>query len=423
MMLVLKASVLDQRKNLFHTFLIYSSERGQADKNPVKKTSGSGKEKESVKKLKEAPGVKEPKQIDKITSTYYSFRLILLEPVASASETAKKPAVRVVKPVERPKPPPKPQAPPSKLHLALAEISKEEEAKLASKKKKRFMISGYQAAGESSNEVSSESIVVNSETDKKTDNIPSAINTQVKESLSRKASSAQSLDSGKPHIIEMLKPVDPKSASSTTDLSKRPIAEKVDLSKKLAAEKKHCLPLCAFIKPHAPAPYFKPINISREGLWGDLPKQDHTKVFVDMQLAFCLGLSSGRQLLDKYPNLTSRVATTIEKTAFEATIVSHRLFSTMLLTIDPAWIQSTTVNGLQSLKLADIDIHIIFWSEELFRILNSHISSIEGDIHCPLGWIQDEPWPLSGDDLTKEASATSSAPKSYVHKLKRFKTG
>ncbi len=329
------------------------------------------------------------------------------EPVESQSkpEQTKPKIVKLPsKPVEKPPPPPV-----SKLQLALAE-TKEDEGKPVMKKKKRFAISGYQAAGESSTEVSSESIVA--------DPVPTP---------------APPKDEVKK--VELITPMDmfpipfKKTSNSIGDgiPSKTIQDQKVSAEKAakiLEAEKKNCLPLCAYIKLESTrSSYFKPTNITRENLWGSHPKEHHTKVFLDLQIAFCLGLQSGRQLLEKYPKIEARVATTQEKTALEATEISSRLLKTMLLTMDPAWIQTTKVNGIDSLKLAEIDLHIVYWNQELYRILSEHATQVESQLGTQLNWIRDLTWPISADESQKEEPQSATIAKAYVHKLKRFKMG
>ena len=266
------------------------------------------------------------------------------------------------------------------------------------------MISGYQAVGESSTEVSSESLGQSNQNE--TPNLPLlSINDSIPSSteLLKNISIFQSHDTSS------------EIGKSTNDPTNQFKNEKIDESKRTEIEKKHCLPLVAYLKPQNGAIFFKPINITREGLWGNLPKNNHTKVFIDMQIAFCLGLKNGRELLEKYPSLESRVATTVEKTALEKTIVSHRLFMNMLLTMDPNWIPTITVNQQKSLKMADVDVHLIFWNESLFRILSNHIEDVEKISSCSLSWLEDLEWPAPPTAEPVEVH------KFYIHKLKRMK--
>jgi hypothetical protein len=312
------------------------------------------------------------------------------------------------------KPPEKTPAPISKLHIAMAEIQAGETTAVTSKKKKRFNFAGYQAA-DSSNEVSSESIAVDPTSAQGLSELPipsiSNFDAPIDRSISPSASTVKALflSSGS------------ETKASAPDAAKK--AEKAELlHKRTEAEKRLCLPLCAFVKPLSSSqqPYFKPTNISRENLWGNLPKHDHTKVFLDLQLAYCLGLENGRQLLEKYPKLQSRVANNLEKTALESTPVSQRLLSTMALTSDISWVSKTEIDGYQCLKLPEVDIHLIFWNEELFHILSTRIGLQEKSLNCSLDWIQDLIWPLNEEDK-KEAVQSSFPERAYVHKFKRFK--
>ena len=328
----------------------------------------------------------------------------------------KKASPEIKKDTERPKPreiekprlkprPPKPAqpAPISKLHMALAEVKEEDGKQL--KKKKRFAISGYQAV-DSSTEVSSESFITD------TSSIPVILPEPVK-TETVKVEAPSSL-----FTIPIKKTTTESSTSKPNSLESKSSEEKDKL--KIELETKHCLPLCAYIKPDEENSYFKPINVSRENMWGSLPKLNHSKVFVDFQLAYCLGLQSGRELLEKFPRLESRVATTHEKTALEGTVLSNRLLKTMLLTIDRNWIKSKSINGLECAVIEEVDIHIVSWNEELYKILNPVVIELEKVLGNSIGWLEDLTWPATPED-PKDPSLAQSSAKVYVHKLKRHK--
>jgi hypothetical protein len=307
--------------------------------------------------------------------------------------------------IEKPKPKPRPPkpvqpAPISKLHIALAEMKGDDTKHL--KKKKRFAISGYQTV-DSSAEVSSESFVTD------TTPIPVPLPEPVK---------TEAIPSANLFSIPVKKTFSESSTLKPILIESKAIAERDTLKSEL--ETKYCLPLCAYIKPDEENLYFKPINVSRENMWGSLPKMNHSKVFVDMQLAFCLGLQSGHELLEKYPKLESRVATTHEKTALERTILSNRLLKSMLLTIDRAWIKTTTANGVECAMLGEVDIHIVSWNEELYKILNQVVNDLEKILGAPIDWLEDLTWPATPED-PKDPSLAQASAKVYVHKLKRHK--
>lgn len=342
------------------------------------------------------------------------------------------------------KKPPKPRpvekiAVPSAIHRAYADL---DGTAVKVKKKSVFARLGYQGAGESTNtEVSSESVVHRhdgsavtsaatplSTTSKLhrasvTEFIPSIISSDPPKSAEAIVSQTPLLSAGKRTALPISTPglaasssvllgdVDGAKSSKAADLHKK------DLGKKAQLENNYCLPLCAYVKQQTGSLFFKPTNISREGLWGSLPKLEHTKVFVDMQLAFCLGLKDGRELREKYPFLDSRVASTVEKTALEETVLSHRVLTNMLLTISPEWITTITVNGKQSFKISDVDIHLVFWNESLFRLLSDHVVKVESSQSpCPhLHWLEDIDWPAPINAEPVEI------PKIYVHKLKRMR--
>ena len=83
---------------------------------------------------------------------------------------------------------------------------------------------------------------------------------------------------------------------------------------------------------------------------------------VDLQVAYFLGMPSGRALLTKYPQVTRRVATQTEKAVLERTVVSQTLLQAIMAATPQSvkwirWIQ--TAKGSKCLKLSDIDIHLL----------------------------------------------------------------
>ncbi|KAI8896894.1 hypothetical protein BC833DRAFT_72509 [Globomyces pollinis-pini] len=191
---------------------------------------------------------------------------------------------------------------------------------------------------------------------------------------------------------------------------------------------KHCLPLCAFHRPISSANlYFDPYPAKKESKWGIKPKPNHAKVFLDLQLALCLGMKSGYELIKTYPNLNRRVATHAEKIALEKTIVSQRLLGTMKTILDHAWIKTTVVNGIDCLRLSDIDLHIIYWDPTLYEVLRIHFKDISKNVsNLPPYWIlQDLPWPNVQEQSheTNSEQSHTSRPEVYVHKKLRYKLG
>ena len=144
-----------------------------------------------------------------------------------------------------------------------------------------------------------------------------------------------------------------------------------------------------------------------------------TRVFIDLQIALFLGIKSGMRLRFQYKDLNSRIATPAEKEKLEHSVVSQKLLESMLNTVDRTYIKTTVHDGVEYLKLADLDIHIIYWDATLHNILQTHFEKIE--IEGQALRIQDFDWPETDIDVGKDTRETG--PKNYVHKLKRFRLG
>ncbi|KAJ3323617.1 hypothetical protein HDV06_001641 [Boothiomyces sp. JEL0866] len=196
------------------------------------------------------------------------------------------------------------------------------------------------------------------------------------------------------------------SSDSKNVPEKAKVESKMEKSNETAGSKpdlnvKYCLPLCAYHKTQSGAYYNPP-----SGNWGTVPKPLHSKVFIDLQLAILFGFKSGRQFLEKFPLLSTRVATTQEKSALETSTLSSRLFHSMSQTLDKSYLPSVVINGKEHLKLVDLDIHLIFWNEDLYNILLTKFNQLRTS-----NFIQDLEWPEVAQDIKPH----------YVHKLKRFK--
>jgi hypothetical protein len=216
------------------------------------------------------------------------------------------------------------------------------------------------------------------------------------------------------NVSEKPVPVVPKSPtrSSPVEGTKVTAPKELDSEPKRVVKVKYCLPLCAYYKQGDSKPF--PLPAADSSRWGML-QSSHTRVFLDLQLAFCLGLESGRQLLEKFPNLTSRVATMAEKEALEGTIVSSRLLKSMLKFMDRKWINTTTIQNEEALKITDLDIHLITWTPELYQILKSHRIGVESREKVDVEWIHDLKWPYE----EKKAAPPFVIPQKYEHKLKK----
>ncbi|KAJ3269311.1 hypothetical protein HDV01_001597 [Terramyces sp. JEL0728] len=336
-------------------------------------------------------------------------------------------------------------------------VERNDEVKI-SKKKKRFTISGYQKAGEE--EDSNQELIQKSETSAKVDNTlegnpKHTIQSETKsapaesESLRKndekpisptlkppsipntKAEGAVASDKVRspPKLRDKLMEMEnsnqiPETVKQKTmapvQTSKKRLVENIENSAgpvrinekpkpetkitepvKIDLNVKHCLPLCAYHKTQSGTYYNPPSDI-----WGHVPKPLHSKVFIDLQLAILFGFKSGRQLLEKFPLLSTRVATTQEKSALETTILSKRLFQSMSQTLDKSYLPSAIIDGQEYLKLVDLDIHLIFWNEDLYNILSAKFKQLKSS-----DFIQDLEWP-----------EVQEIRQHYVHKLKRFKS-
>jgi hypothetical protein len=335
-----------------------------------------------------------------------------------------------VKPDARP--PLKPTPPPfvKKEPIIIKPVIIEKKEDESKKKKKRFTISGYQRAGELSNDVSSESIL--------TDDVVMRPSTPTPDPEVSQSTTTMELDvKVEPELTPVVEIVQPSTLTLSQfkeqqELEERPVpivpksptkstpaeAPKISTPKELDSEPKrvvrvkYCLPLCAYYKPGDSKPF--PLPAADSSRWGML-QSSHTRLFLDLQLAFCLGLESGRQLLEKYPNLISRVATMAEKEALESTVVSSRLLKSMLKFMDRKWINTTSVENEEALKITDLDIHLISWTPELYQILKSHRISVEGREKVDVDWIHDLKWPYE----EKKVPAPFVIPQKYEHKLKK----
>jgi hypothetical protein len=308
------------------------------------------------------------------------------------------------------------------------------ERKEEQKKKKRFAIAGYQRAGELLNEISSENIAQTEEVIQipitptpehkslKNDSSPLPMVVDIpKESTPTQPepvkqpvfSLSQFKQQQQEKKSEPLKIIQTPSSPAKTEL-KAQTPKELDSEPKRAVRAKYCLPLCAYYKPGDSRPISLPAVESLR--WGI--QSSNQRLFLDLQLAFCLGLESGRQLLEKYPLLISRVATMGEKEALEKTIVSSRILKTMLKVMDRKWISTLLIDGEEALKITDLDIHVVTWTPELYQILKSHRMVVESKEKVDVDWIHDLKWPFE-----EKKEVILEIPQKYVHKLlKRYRS-
>jgi hypothetical protein len=290
-----------------------------------------------------------------------------------------------------------------------------------SKKKKRFAISGYQRAGDSGQ---SAEVEVSSDTNLETpvQNVSSSTLKITEEDVKLDTpANIIAVNSSSPVKKEKQPEQSEKKLEIDRSITKEIPAKRKDpdpfvppihkfkkavpAPPELTIQDKYCLPLCSYHYPEHSI--FKPK--SKRNIWGEF--KGNRKVFIDLQLSFLFGFSSGRQFIEKYPTLKSRVCSLTEKEFLEKSVISQKLLKTMLLKMDRQWIRTTVIDEKEVLKLSEIDCHLVFWDEELQEMLEKKVEELEKGKRFD-DWVLDEQW-VEGETVQK----------SYVHKLKRFKSG
>jgi len=106
-------------------------------------------------------------------------------------------------------------------------------------------------------------------------------------------------------------------------------------------------------------------------------KKTSTRYLVDYQVGLMMGFKSGRALLEKFPYLLTRVATTAEKTALESSPLATVILDCLILTTGAKWVKRN--DGGNGVRLTDLDI--MFLQEEQVR--NQVLVSYLKDDTCP----------------------------------------
>ncbi|KAJ3289989.1 hypothetical protein HK104_007096 [Borealophlyctis nickersoniae] len=141
---------------------------------------------------------------------------------------------------------------------------------------------------------------------------------------------------------------------------------------------RRCLPLYAVLLPSNPvspsvaAAQTRAIATqgSHAAVIAGLPPRP--RYMVDLQVGLFLGLGSGRALLDQYPHLSRRVATSAEKAQLETSPIAETVLASMLYGKDEdgrKWINwCATRSGGRGLKLSELDIHLLREDEVMREI-------------------------------------------------------
>jgi len=96
---------------------------------------------------------------------------------------------------------------------------------------------------------------------------------------------------------------------------------------------------------------------------------DHTptRSFVDLQVGLLYGLKSGRSLLERFPHLSTRVASAAEKIFLEGSPLSSSIYESMVAQgTNPRWLKTVvTRSGNVGLDLSNLDIQFLKEDEVL----------------------------------------------------------
>ncbi|KAI9202538.1 uncharacterized protein BJ171DRAFT_513373 [Polychytrium aggregatum] len=129
--------------------------------------------------------------------------------------------------------------------------------------------------------------------------------------------------------------------------------------------RQRCLPLFVVALPDPAAP---PSSTSST-----------VKYMVDFQVGLFMGLKSGRALLERYPSISRRVATTVEKELLETSPVAAAIFDALYSSRPeacPRWVKWVlTKSGSKGMKLTDIDIHLLREADVMTEIVDPEVAA------------------------------------------------
>jgi hypothetical protein len=112
------------------------------------------------------------------------------------------------------------------------------------------------------------------------------------------------------------------------------------------------------------------------------------RYLVDLQVARCIGLESGRALLEKYPTLSRRLASFYEKQQLQKTPLSVKLYEHLKHT-EPrmmSYIRTLMcMDGQKGLRLTDVDIHFVR-ERDVMRIIKDNVSDEVEVIELDVQW-------------------------------------
>ncbi|KAJ3108990.1 hypothetical protein HDU96_007363 [Phlyctochytrium bullatum] len=130
-------------------------------------------------------------------------------------------------------------------------------------------------------------------------------------------------------------------------------------------KRKKCLPLYLILLPMMPG---EPVK----------PRECRPRYVVDLQVALCLGHTSGRDVVDQYPQLTRRIATRSQKARLQASPVGEAVLAAILENrglgsgpdaVVPRFIKWVWgYGGRKALQLVDVDIQLLDAAQVLSQV-------------------------------------------------------
>ncbi|KAJ3020221.1 UNVERIFIED_CONTAM: hypothetical protein HDU68_010275, partial [Siphonaria sp. JEL0065] len=174
------------------------------------------------------------------------------------------------------------------------------------------------------------------------------------------------------------------SSSSSMDLFEEPKPNSDPLLKKQQRRTLFSLPLYRVsLLPIPPAPSTAQL-LHPKKIFRPLPSATTAprpiSYFIDLQVALYLGKQSGRQVLDLFPNLSSRVATRAQKEKLSASPLSESCFEAIMESRRkqegsdakiPRWIQwseTSPGSGKRGLRFEELDVQFLA-ADEVIKVL------------------------------------------------------
>ena len=140
---------------------------------------------------------------------------------------------------------------------------------------------------------------------------------------------------------------------------------------------------------------------------------ESSQIVIDLQLAYCFGMHSGRQFLSNYTSLKYRPANYSEKASLQETSTMRTLINTARTNNEI--VKCRKIGDYEYLDLESLDIQFVYWNPDLERLVDSKLKKIAFQNKVEL--IADHPFPSS---VSVHAEAHDILPTNdYIHKLKR----